>query len=273
MAPVPGRHGRQCSSTPSDGSPVGTVRCIHGANEQNLPIAGLTIAWVRTNLRHALNLGYYSAAFINGQSTDHDHVLNAGDDVEFVRRFGFNAAGATPCEVLKARGLIATYPELVKIGKVVKALRLGADEAVEVTLTLVAQFFERKFGPVPDHELPSLIELTRRIACLEGKIEGKSDTPHPPEGHHADDQPRSIKQASKADTRSGRTIARGDPSSMTVREFAARVDISLSLAYQLIAEGRVPHRRIGQRGKRGCIRITEGDYRTFLESTKALETK
>jgi hypothetical protein len=169
--------------------------------------------------------------------------------------------------------LIAAYPELVQIGDEVKALKLSTDEAVDATLALVTQFIEKKFGPVLDLEVPTLIELTRRIACLEGKIEGKIDTPHPPEGHHPDDQPRSIKQASKADTRSGRTIARGDPSSMTVREFAARADISLSLAYALIAEGRVPHRRIGQRGKRGCIRITEEDYRDFLENTKARETE
>ncbi len=56
---------------------------------------------------------------------------------------------------------------------------------------------------------------------------------------------------------------------MTVKEFADRAEISLSLAYLLIAEGRVPHRRIGQRGKRGCIRITDDDLKSFLESAKA----
>jgi excisionase family DNA binding protein len=59
---------------------------------------------------------------------------------------------------------------------------------------------------------------------------------------------------------------------MTVKQFAERAEISLSLAYVLIAEGRVPHRRIGQRGKRGCIRVTEEDLKTFLETVKAAET-
>ena len=59
---------------------------------------------------------------------------------------------------------------------------------------------------------------------------------------------------------------------MTVREFAERAEISLSLAYLLIAEGRVQHRRIGQRGKRGCIRITEEDFRAFIEDTRAVAT-
>jgi excisionase family DNA binding protein len=59
---------------------------------------------------------------------------------------------------------------------------------------------------------------------------------------------------------------------MTVKEFAERAEISLSLAYLLIAEGRVPHRRIGQRGKRGAIRIAEEDFQEFMEKCKAIET-
>ncbi len=56
---------------------------------------------------------------------------------------------------------------------------------------------------------------------------------------------------------------------MTVAEFAARAEISKSLAYRIIEEGRVPHRRIGQKGRRGKILIAEEDYRRFMESVKA----
>lgn len=59
---------------------------------------------------------------------------------------------------------------------------------------------------------------------------------------------------------------------MTVKEFSERAEISLSLAYALIAEGRVPHRRIGQRGKRGAIRIAEKDFDVFMESVKAVSS-
>jgi hypothetical protein len=43
--------------------------------------------------------------------------------------------------------------------------------------------------------------------------------------------------------------------------------------YAMIAEGRVPHRRIGQKGKRGAIRISEEDFQEFMESTKAQEVE
>ncbi len=57
---------------------------------------------------------------------------------------------------------------------------------------------------------------------------------------------------------------------MTAKEFAKRAEISLSLPYLLIAEGRVPHRRIGQGGKRGVIRISEEDYEEFMVNCKDL---
>jgi hypothetical protein len=39
----------------------------------------------------------------------------------------------------------------------------------------------------------------------------------------------------------------------------------------MVADGQVPHRRIGQRVKRGAIRITEEDYQRFIESKKIEE--
>jgi excisionase family DNA binding protein len=58
---------------------------------------------------------------------------------------------------------------------------------------------------------------------------------------------------------------------MTVREFAERAEISLSLAYALISEGRVPHRRIGQKGRRGKITISEADLQKFLENCQVTQ--
>ncbi|OJW23063.1 MAG: hypothetical protein BGO49_28445 [Planctomycetales bacterium 71-10] len=55
---------------------------------------------------------------------------------------------------------------------------------------------------------------------------------------------------------------------MTVKVAAARLEISVSLAYQLIAEGRLPCRRIGALGRRGKIIVTEEDLAKFLESVK-----
>jgi excisionase family DNA binding protein len=53
-----------------------------------------------------------------------------------------------------------------------------------------------------------------------------------------------------------------------VKEAAKRLEISLSLCYALIEEGRLPCRRIGRMGRRGKISIRDEDLVEFLESVK-----
>jgi hypothetical protein len=55
---------------------------------------------------------------------------------------------------------------------------------------------------------------------------------------------------------------------MTVKEFARRAEISISLAYVILSEeGRVPGvRRIGQKGRRGKYIIPEESLTLFLKS-------
>jgi excisionase family DNA binding protein len=55
---------------------------------------------------------------------------------------------------------------------------------------------------------------------------------------------------------------------MTIKQAAERLEISKSLAYRLVEEGRLPCRRIGGRGKRGKIIVTEEDVKRFMESVK-----
>lgn len=56
---------------------------------------------------------------------------------------------------------------------------------------------------------------------------------------------------------------------MTAKQAAAKLEISQSLLYRLIQEGRLPCRRIGQRGKRGKIIVLEKDLELFLETVKS----
>jgi excisionase family DNA binding protein len=51
-----------------------------------------------------------------------------------------------------------------------------------------------------------------------------------------------------------------------VREAAEKLGCSASLIYAFIEEGRLPHIRLGRRGKRGKISIREEDLKKFVES-------
>lgn len=55
---------------------------------------------------------------------------------------------------------------------------------------------------------------------------------------------------------------------MNVKQAAERMEISRSLLYRLLAEGRISCRRIGQRGRRGKIVLDERDVKEFLERVK-----
>lgn len=55
---------------------------------------------------------------------------------------------------------------------------------------------------------------------------------------------------------------------MTVKQAASRLEVSLSLAYRLIEQKQLSHRRVGQDGRRGKIVVTEDDLRAFMEKVK-----
>jgi excisionase family DNA binding protein len=56
---------------------------------------------------------------------------------------------------------------------------------------------------------------------------------------------------------------------MTVKEAAARLEISVSLCYTLIGEGRLKCLRIGQAGKRGKVVVRESDVAEFVKKCEA----
>lgn len=72
---------------------VETVRCLHGANELNLTIKGKTVAWVRANLRDALNIAPGALALLDGRRVGEDLVLESGWTLEFLRPVGRKGVG------------------------------------------------------------------------------------------------------------------------------------------------------------------------------------
>jgi excisionase family DNA binding protein len=55
---------------------------------------------------------------------------------------------------------------------------------------------------------------------------------------------------------------------LTVKDAAARAGVSAGLVYSWVTAGLLAHHRLGMPGKRGCIRIAEGDLDAFLARQK-----
>lgn len=53
---------------------------------------------------------------------------------------------------------------------------------------------------------------------------------------------------------------------LTVKDVAARLNVSLSCVYQLVEAGRLPHHRIGL--GRGAIRCSESDLSEYLAGNR-----
>jgi len=58
---------------------------------------------------------------------------------------------------------------------------------------------------------------------------------------------------------------------LNVKQAAERAGVSESLLYQLCSEGRLPHYRLGGRGRRGKILISAEDLDAFMESCRVTE--
>jgi len=56
--------------------------------------------------------------------------------------------------------------------------------------------------------------------------------------------------------------------SLTVKQAAAHVCVSLSLIYGWCADGTLPHTRVGRKGKRGHIRIAIEDLDAVMAAFK-----
>jgi excisionase family DNA binding protein len=55
---------------------------------------------------------------------------------------------------------------------------------------------------------------------------------------------------------------------LTVKQAAERAGVSESLVYQWIEERRLPHYRLGGKGKRGKIGISPRDLDAFIQSLR-----
>lgn len=71
---------------------TGSVKVIHGGNDDTFNIAGVEIQIVRRNLADAFNLPTHAIPFVNGVRVSLDFHLVNGDTLEFVAPWGRKGA-------------------------------------------------------------------------------------------------------------------------------------------------------------------------------------
>jgi hypothetical protein len=122
------------------------VCCVHGANEQNLPLQGRTVGWVRENLAIALNISPFAIALVDGFHVGEDRVLEVGKVLEFLHLRGRKGLG----EVFSRESLIERmrmtqddFEDLVAAGLPVHRMR---DGSLRISETQLDRFLDRLAG-------------------------------------------------------------------------------------------------------------------------------
>ena len=111
-----------------------------------LPLAGMSVFVAKAMLKDAGNISYFADAIVNGRQVPVAHVLQPGDRLEFVQRFGYKASDDRPIEQAIGKAVVVAYPELVEIADKVKALNLPADRSLDLMAGMVAEWAEERFG-------------------------------------------------------------------------------------------------------------------------------
>jgi Helix-turn-helix domain len=130
-------------------SPEENIRCVQGANEQNLPIAGRTVGWARTNLSHALNIAPVATAFVAGLRVDEGRVLEGGQCLEFVLVIGRKGLGEvfTRESLIERMGMTsADFEDMLEAGLPMHRMR---DGSIRITETELDRFLELRSGMNP----------------------------------------------------------------------------------------------------------------------------
>lgn len=79
---------------PVDAAPS-PVRLIAGADVQDLPLAGRRVGEARTVARNMFGIAAAALALVDGQRVEDDHLLGAGQTLEFVKYAGQKGAAGT----------------------------------------------------------------------------------------------------------------------------------------------------------------------------------
>lgn len=135
--------------------------------DDDLPLTGLTVATVKELLSDAWRIPYFADAVVNGRPAPADHVLSAGDRLEFRRRTGVKGGHDRNDEEIEAESLVRAYPELFEIAARVKALDLPADRSLDVMVGSVVAWAEKRFGP-PNNDIVAILkDVVARLDRIE----------------------------------------------------------------------------------------------------------
>lgn len=145
-----------------------SVRVVYHEYDATLPLAKHTVQSAKAALEKTFNIPYFVEARVNAEHCTVDRRLQPGDLLTFQKRFGLKGSDDTPLDEAMAKGLLRSYPGLLKIAREVKAKGLNGPESVDEVVRMVAEWCHAEFGPVVDSVKTTIESLAKTMQENEG---------------------------------------------------------------------------------------------------------
>jgi excisionase family DNA binding protein len=160
------------------------VRVTHGANDSFFPVVGKSVAAVRKGLATAFSIPTDAEAYINGSVVDPGYRLQAGDSVEFLRRWGRKGVGSQVWTEEQFCKFFQITPDTLHawIGQGLQA-KPCLDGSLRITETAADEFFraDQVQSPYLTAEQAARYLGLGSVKSLYGLVERRKLTPLP--GH------------------------------------------------------------------------------------------
>lgn len=135
-----------------------------------LPLTGLPVVEAKAMLKDAWGIPYFADAIVNGRQVPVAHVLQPGDRLDFVQRFGVKDGDNKPIEQLIGEALVIAYPELREGAEKVMARNLSADHERAALKGMVDEWAVQQFGPLDASTKAILADSVQRLQVIEAVL-------------------------------------------------------------------------------------------------------
>jgi hypothetical protein len=161
---------------------------------ERLPLGGMSVFEAKAMLKDAWGITYFADAFVNGRQVPVARVLEPGDRLAFVQRFGIKASNDQSIEQAIGKAMVAVYPDLLEMAVQVRARNLSADHERQAMKGVVDEWAVQQFGQ-PDASMRAVLaDIVQRLQRIESVLgedgsalvgvqhgEVMSDGPQPPD--------------------------------------------------------------------------------------------
>ncbi len=153
----------------------GFVQIACGIADLQGPFGGFEVGEVKAALRTALNIPYFSDPYVNGRLVALSYTLVTDDCLQFIKCFGSKGAKDYPATTFQVQAFLKSYADDLR-----RELIEAVDGAIDAKFGDLKEWFETRFGEIPDDIMPIVVAISKRLTKSEAEVRPGLVAPAPP---------------------------------------------------------------------------------------------